>query len=138
MHEIHPHLRFISPQNFPDPKFDLISDSPHPDIAPIQNLDFKIYPHLRFISPQNSPINHAFLSIENHDQWAKERRRILSSIQIPTNIDDLALVKNRFDGLERDVQKRKPQLELLEQKEHFNKFQICISHPSHFRTQKLL
>ena len=103
--------------NSPDQEFTLTLDSSH---------------------PESYPLNYPFLSIEIHDQWAKERRRILSSIQIPTNIDDLALVKNRFDGLERDVQKRKPQLELLEQKEHFNKFQICISHPSHFRTQKLL
>merc|ERR1711917_50185 len=79
MHEIHPHLRFISPQNFPDPKFNLISDSPHPDIAPIQNLDFKIYPHLKFISPQNSP-NTIFTLTSNSSHPKSHPLTTLSSV----------------------------------------------------------
>ena len=48
--------------------------------------------------------------------WAGERRRILASLAIPESIDDLALLRTRFDGLERDVRKREPQLAQIEEK----------------------
>ena len=47
--------------------------------------------------------------------WAAERRRILATLAIPDSIDDLALLRTRFDGLERDVQKREPQLAQFEE-----------------------
>ena len=49
-------------------------------------------------------------------QWANERIGLLSALTIPDNIEDLTLVKTRFDGLDRDVAKRAPQLSILEEK----------------------
>lgn len=47
---------------------------------------------------------------------ARINRRILAGLAIPESIDDLALLRTRFDGLERDVRKREPQLAQIEEK----------------------
>lgn len=53
---------------------------------------------------------------EAETQWATEKKALLDQLTIPDDIDELALAKTRFDGIERDVQKRSSQLDSINEK----------------------
>ena len=91
------------------------NDNDSPLIESAQKLDQLLDDKLVALENQAEYYN-VVNQCRDEADWAGERRRILAGLAIPESIDDLALLRTRFDGLERDVRKREPQLALIEEK----------------------